>query len=393
MIYLDNNATTRPAGEVVAAMTGALESVWANPSSVHRAGQAARQKLELARESVCRLIGCRDRELVFTSGGTEAANLAIRGSLAIEPKRPVLVTSRLEHSAVRELAESLGASGTEVIWLANDERGIVDLDELRRVLEERGDEIGLVSVMWVNNETGVIEPVEAIGRLCREHRVRFFTDATQWVGKEPTDLSALPIDLLGFAAHKFHGPKGIGGLYVRRGIRVEPQNIGGPQERQRRGGTENVPGVVGLGVAADLARAWLATDERERLAGLRDEFERRILEAIEEVSINGGGVPRMWDTTNLAFGKLEAEAILLMLSERGVCASAGAACSSGSVEPSAVLLAMGIPLERSAGSLRFSLCRETSDQEIGRAVEIIVDVIRRLQASLAATAPATRYPA
>ena len=308
MIYLDNNATTRPAGEVVAAMTGALESVWANPSSVHRAGQVARQKLELARESVCRLIGCLDRELVFTSGGTEAANLAIRGSLAIEPKRPVLVTSRLEHSAVRELAESLCASGTEVIWLANDERGIVDLDELRRVLEERGDEIGLVSVMWVNNETGVIQPVEAIGRLCREQRVRFFTDATQWVGKEPTDLSALPIDLLGFAAHKFHGPKGIGGLYVRRGIRLEPQNIGGPQERQRRGGTENVPGVVGLGVAADLARAWLATDERERLAGLRDEFERRILEAIEEVSINGGGAPRMWSTTSLAFGKLEAEA-------------------------------------------------------------------------------------
>ena len=384
MIYLDNNATTRPAGEVVAAMTGALESVWANPSSVHRAGQVARQKLELARESVCRLIGCRDRELVFTSGGTEAANLAIRGSLAIEPKRHVLVTSRLEHSAVRELAESLGASGTEVIWLANDERGIVDLDELRRVLEERGDEIGLVCLMWVNNETGVIQPVEAIGRLCREQRVRFFTDATQWVGKEPTDLAALPIDLLGFAAHKFHGPKGIGGLYVRRGFRVEPQILGGPQERQRRGGTENVPGIVGLGVAADLARAWLATDERKRVAGLRDEFERRILEAIEEVSINGGGAPRMWDTTNLAFCKLEAEAILLMLSERGVCASAGAACSSGSVEPSAVLLAMGIPLERSAGSLRFSLCRETSDQEIERAVEIIVEVIKRLRACLAA---------
>ncbi|MCZ6850704.1 MAG: aminotransferase class V-fold PLP-dependent enzyme [Planctomycetota bacterium] len=383
-IYLDHNATTKPAEEVVAAMIEALREGWANPSSMHRPGQAVRRQVELARESVCDLIGCRDRELVFTSGGTEAANLAIGGSLAAQSQRNVLVTSRLEHSTVREPAETLERRGADVVWLANDGNGIVDLDALRRLLAPRADEIGLVSIMWANNETGIIQPIEEVGRLCREHGVRFHTDATQWVGKMPTDVSSMPVDMLSFSAHKFHGPKGIGALYVRSGVRIEPQLIGGPQERERRGGTENVPGIIGLGVAARLAKRWLAGDDRRRLATLRDSLEQRILGAVGEATVIGGDAPRLWSTSNIAFAKLEAEAILLMLSERGVCASAGAACSSGSMEPSTVLLAMGLGDQLVAGSIRFSLSRDTTAEEIDRAIEVIVPVIGTLRATMAA---------
>jgi cysteine desulfurase len=383
VIYLDNAATTRPADEVVAAMTAALSADWANPSSVHRAGQAVRARVELARGEVAGLIGCADRELMFLSGGTEAANLAIRGGLAARPDRPALVTSRLEHSAVRELARRLESQGTPVKWLANDGRGIVDVDDLRRVLEARAAEIGVVSVMWVNNETGVVQPVEAIGELCRRHDVWYHTDATQHAGKMPVDVARLPIDLMGFAAHKFHGPKGIGALYVRRGVRLQPQQIGGAQERQRRGGTENVAGIVGFAVAARLAARWLADGGPARVAALRDSFETRVLEAVPEASINSAGAPRAADTSNIAFGGLEAEPLLLMLSERGLCASAGAACSSGSLDPSRVLLAMGIPPRLAHGSIRFSLSRETTAREIDRAVEIVTDVVARLRASLA----------
>ncbi|MCZ6612897.1 MAG: aminotransferase class V-fold PLP-dependent enzyme [Planctomycetota bacterium] len=383
-IYLDHNATTKPAEEVVAAMIEALREGWANPSSMHRPGQAVRRQVELARESVCDLIGCRDRELVFTSGGTEAANLAIGGSLAAQSQRNVLVTSRLEHSTVREPAETLERRGTDVVWLANDGNGIIDLDKLRRLLAHRAEEIALVSIMWANNETGIIQPIEEVGRLCREHGVRFHTDATQWVGKMPTDVSSMPVDMLSFSAHKFHGPKGIGALYVRSGVRIEPQLIGGPQERERRGGTENVPGIIGLGVAARLAKRWLAGDDRRRLATLRNSFEQRILGAVDEATVIGGGAPRLWSTSNIAFAKLEAEAILLMLSERGVCASAGAACSSGSMEPSTVLLAMGLGDQLVAGSIRFSLSRDTTAEEIDRAIEVIVPVIGTLRATMAA---------
>jgi cysteine desulfurase len=359
MIYLDNAATTRPTDDVVAAMTEALGSNWANPSSVHRAGQAARRRVELARAEVTGLIGCLDRELAFVSGGTEAANLAVRGAVSARPDRPVLVTSRLEHSAVRELAQRLQRQGTEVVWLANDGRGVVDVDDLRRILDARAAEIGLVSVMWVNNETGVIQPVAAIGELCRERDVWFHSDATQHVGKVPVDVAKLPIDLMGFAAHKFHGPKGIGALYVRGGVRIEPQLIGGAQERHRRGGTENVAGIVGFGVAARLAGEWLATDGPARTAALRDSFEQRILDAAGEASVNSGGAPRAWGMSNIAFPGLEAEPLLLMLSERG--------------------------LPRLAhGALRFSLSRETTEQEIDRGVEIVIDVVARLRASLTA---------
>ncbi|MCH7603706.1 MAG: aminotransferase class V-fold PLP-dependent enzyme [Planctomycetes bacterium] len=381
-LYLDNNATTRPADEVVEVMNAALRENWANPSSVHRQGQAVRQKLELARESVCRLIGCRDRYLTFTSGGTEAANLAILGSLESLPKRNVLVTTKLEHVAVRELADRMEKKGVEVLWLASQPDGVIEADALEAILNDRAGDIALVSVQWVNNETGVIQPVERFGAMCREKGVRFHTDATQRVGKMPVNVADLPVDLLSFAAHKFHGPKGVGGLYAGRGVRISPQSIGGPQERERRGGTENTPGILGFGVAADLARAWLETDERERLASLRDEFEKTICSRCEETSINCFEAPRIWNTTNIAFHRLEAEAILMLLSERGVCASAGAACSSGSLDPSPVLLAMGIPPEAAHGSVRFSLSRETTQEELDQVTEIVPEAIGKLRKSM-----------
>ena len=385
-IYLDNNATTRPAPEVVEAMRTCLATTWHNPSSVHRPGQAARHAVELARQSVARLIGASEREIIFTSGGTESANLAIVGSLELavarDPRRRVVVTSRLEHSAVRELAERLAESGrAEVVWLEHDPMGIVDLGAFDRLLESRAAEIALVSLMWANNETGVVQPIVEVGLRCRERGVRLHCDATQWVGRMPTDVDELPVDLLTFSGHKFHGPKGIGVLWIRRGVRVARQMVGGPQEHERRGGTENVPGIVGMGAAAELARAWLAGPQREHLAECRNRLEQGILAAVPDAVINGADAPRLWNTSNIGFPRLEAEAILLVLSERGLCASAGAACSSGSLDPSPVLLAMGIAPEVAHGSVRFSLSRETTDEEIEQAIDVVVAAVGRLRRS------------
>jgi cysteine desulfurase len=386
---LDNNATTRPADEVIEAVARCMRESWANPSSVHRAGGEAKREVELAREELARLVGCQERELVFTSGGTEGANLAIRGSLehfaASTPARRVLVTTRFEHSAVRELAQRMAARGTEVCWIASaaNAPGTPDLEALEGLLTQRADEIALVSLMWANNETGAITDIARAGRLCREHGVRFHTDATQWVGKMPTDLASLEVDLASFAAHKFHGPKGVGALYVRRTVRLEPQQIGGPQERERRGGTENVAGIAGFGVAARLAREWLAGNGRAELGARRDRIERELARLAAAVT-HAASTPRLWNTTNLGFARLEAEAILLLLSERGVSASAGAACSSGSLDPSPVLLAMGILPELAHGSIRLSLSRDTTDAQADEAIARIASSIAKLRASSSA---------
>lgn len=386
-IYLDNNATTKPAPEVVDAVVEMMREQWGNPSSVHRPGQAARYRIEKARGEVAALVGCSEREIVFTSGGTESANLAIVGMLAARPSHRLVVTSRLEHSAVRELAESLAENGrAEVEWIAHRPGGVVDLDAFRALVTTRRDEIAVVSVMWANNETGVLQPIEAVGAICREAGVVFHTDATQAVGRIPVTLGELPIDLATFSAHKFHGPKGVGALHLRRGTRPVRQLIGGPQERELRGGTENVAAIVGMGVAAECARRWLASDETTRLAALRDRLERGIVERVPNAVVNGlangFAAPRLWNTTNIGFPRLEAEAILLLLSERGVCASAGAACSSGSLDPSPVLLAMGVAPEVAHGSIRLSLSRETTEAEIDAAIDRIVEAVGRLSRTL-----------
>lgn len=381
--YLDCNATTRPLPEVVAAMAGALEHGWGNPSSVHRAGIDARHSVELARESVARLLGAQPREVVFTGGGTESASLAIAGTLDAVAGPRTLVTMRTEHSAVREACEALEARGrARVAWVPAGADGVVDLAALDAALDAHAGDVALVSVMWANNETGVLQPVHSIGERCRARGVRFHCDATQWVGRMPTDVANLPIDLVTASAHKFHGPKGVGVLWVRGGVRVLPQVIGGPQERDRRGGTENVAGIVGTGVAADAAVAWLADPAgRERGAAMRDDFERAVLAAVPDAVVNGGSAQRLWNTTNIGFPGLEAEALLLLLSERGVAASAGAACSSGSLDPSPVLLAMGVPPRIAHGSVRFSIARTTTEEELRIAAEEVAACVARLRRS------------
>jgi cysteine desulfurase len=385
VIYFDNNATTQPSPGVVAAMTDALRDTWHNPSSVHRPGQASRRQVELAREQVAQLLGCRDRDVVFTSGGTEADNTAIIGSLHAQPDRHVIVTTRTEHEAIRDTAEFCQVIGSEVVWLQLDDHGCVDLEALTALLTARASEIAVVSVMWANNETGIIQPIEAIGNICREHGVRFHTDAVQWVGKMPTTVSDLPVDLLSFSAHKFHGPKGVGGLYIRRGVRIQPRSLGGSQERDRRGGTENTPGIRGLGAAAAEAHAWLDDPaNRDAQQALRDRFEQSMLQRLDGVQVIGAQAPRIWNTANLAFERIESEALLLLLSERGMCASAGAACSSGSLDPSPVLLALGIDPILAHGAVRFSIARHTTSDEVDAAVELVCSAVEKLRGSMAA---------
>lgn len=385
-IYLDNNATTRPADEVTEAVREACDRWWANPSSVHRAGQEVRRRVELARAQVGDLLGCKERELIFTSGATEANNLALRGIVALRDadRRPrkLVVTTPTEHSAIREPCEQLEREGYEIARLRVDTDGGIDLAAFEQLLAERGDEIALVSVHWANNETGVIQPIQRIGEICHDHAVPLHTDGTQAVGKLPIDLANLPIDAMSLSAHKFHGPKGIGALYVRSRLRLRPQIFGGPQERERRGGTENAPGIIGMGVAAELAGEWLIGDGPAALRRLRDRFEHSVIERVDDAIVNAGGAPRLDNTSNIAFPPLEAEAILIMLSERGLYASAGAACSSGSLEPSPILLAMGIGEAAAHGSVRFSLSRYTTDAEIDQALETIPAVITKLRQSM-----------
>jgi len=382
MIYLDSNATTQPLPEVVEAMSNCLTEDWANPSSMHRAGTRARRLIDQSRQEVASLIGCRPRDIVFTSGGTESALLAIRGSMAANPDRTHVATSPLEHSVLRDQAARLEAQGRRVHHLKHLPGGLIDLDHLETILQRHADALALVSVMWVNNETGVVQPINEIGARCREHGVLFHTDAVQAVGRIPVDCAALNVDLLGFSAHKFHGPKGVGGLYVSRGVNLHPEQVGGSQEGGLRGGTENVPGIVGIGQAARLAGAWLSGDGPDQQAALRDEFEGLLAEKIPTLMRNGMEAPRTWSTANLGFPRLGAEGLLMILSERGVCASAGAACASGSLEPSPVLLAMGIPEEVAHGSIRFSLSRFTSRQEIEEAAGIIIEAVEVLGRSM-----------
>lgn len=375
MIYLDNNATTQPGPAVVAAMSAALTEHWPNPSSVHRAGQAVRRQIELARDDVAALIGARARQITFTGGGTESIDLAIRGVLAASP-RPVLVSTPVEHTAIRRLCEDLHRSGAaEVRTAPVDGDGLVRMDGLDRLLD---DSATLLSLQWVNNETGVIQPIERCAKLARERGVLVHCDATQGVGKLPLNVEEAGLDLVSFAPHKFHGPKGVGVLWARRTVGFRPRVLG-TQELGRRGGTENVPGILGAAAACRDAAAWLAEESaRERIASLRDGLERTLLEAVPGAVVNGAGAHRIWNTTNISFPPLEAEALLILLSERGVCASAGSACSSGSLDPSPVLLAMGVPEAVAHSAIRLSLSKTTTEEEIDEAAARIIECVRRL---------------
>lgn len=383
MIYLDNNATTRVDPAVRAAMLPYLDDHYGNPSSTHRFGQEARQAIEEARVQVAALLGCEARELIFTSGGTESDNAALTGLVAARTPRTMIITSSVEHSAVREPLAALHKRGFDIQVIAVDEEGALDVDALEKLLNARATEVAFASIMWANNETGAVMDIAAVGGLCQKHHVPLHVDGVQAAGKIPVHLRDLPIDLLSISAHKFHGPKGVGALYVRRGARWQPWVRGGPQERDRRGGTENVPGIVGMGVAAALAAHHLADGQTmPRIAALRERMERGLLERIPDARIIAAASPRVPNTTNIAFPGLEAEAILLLLSEQDISASAGAACASGSLEPSPVLRAMGVYDRIGHGAIRLSLSRFTTEAEIDKVVEVLPGIIARLRATL-----------
>jgi len=372
-IYMDANATTPLLPEVVDAMRPWLLENFGNASSIHQHGQRARAAVEHARESVARLVNCRESEIVFTSGGTESDNMALFG--LVKPGDHV-ITSSIEHHAVLHAAERLRDRGIEVTFLPVAREGAVDPDDVRRALRPNTQ---LISVMMANNETGVIQPVEEIGRIAHEADVWFHTDAVQAAGKINIDVQAIGCDLLSISGHKMHAPQGTGVLYVRRGTRIEPLFFGGTHERQRRAGTENVAGIVGLGRAAELAYDALRNGTMDRVAAMRDLLERGILERVEECAVNGAGADRVPNTTNLQFENLEGEALVIALDLKGLAVSGGSACMSGATEPSHVLTAMGLVTNRARASLRFSLTKLNTEEEIDTALELVPAAVSRLR--------------
>lgn len=374
-IYLDNNATTRPLDEVVEAMMPFLRSQYANPSSVHQFGQQVRHDVEVAREKVAALVGAVPREMVFTSGGTESINLAVRGVLGAWPQRRHVVTSAVEHSAVRKLCAQLAREGYQVEELGVDGEGRLDVAELEAKLRE---DTALVTMMHANNETGVLFPAEELARVCADRGVPLHLDVVQTVSKLPIDVGKLPVTLMSISGHKFHGPKGVGALFIRRRTRLLPLVIGGSQERDIRGGTENVAGIVGLGAAAEAAMN-RPDSEKDRVRKLRDRLERGIVQSVSSAHVMGAGAERTYNTSNIAFEGLQAEAILILLSENGVFVSSGAACSSGSLEPSHVLEAMGIDPRIAHGAIRFSLSYFSTDEDVDYVVETLPALLSRLE--------------
>ncbi len=376
-IYMDHNATTPTDGHVLEAMARTATQCFGNPSSIHSFGREARMVVEEAREQVARLIGAAPQEIVFTSGGTEANNLAIRGSaLAAGKKGTQVITSAVEHHAVVETCQALEAFGFRVTMLPVDSRGLVSPQDLKQAI---GNGTALVSIMHANNEVGTIEPVRELAAVAREHGIPFHTDAIQSAGKIPVNVDELGVDLLSLSAHKFNGPKGAGALYVRRGTRLAAQMHGGHQEKRRRAGTENVAGIAGLGEAAGIA-AEKAESESPPSPGLRDRLEAKIRERIAHITIHGSGAPRLPNTANISFAFVEGEAIILNLDLKGIAVSTGSACSSGSLEPSHVLVAMGTAVQDVQGSVRFSLGKGNTEGEVDTVVEELEGIIERLRA-------------
>jgi cysteine desulfurase len=375
-IYLDNNATTRVDPAVFEEMRPYFCELYGNPSSMHTFGGQVGAKLAEARERVAALLGCEPAEIVFTSCGTEGDSTAIRSALEAQPEKRHLVTTKVEHPAVLNLANHLVKKGYHLTLLGVDSQGMIDLDELRASLR---DDTALVSLMYANNETGTIFPIQAAAELVKSRGIPFHTDAVQAVGKIALDLKTLPVDYLVLSGHKLHAPKGVGALFVRRRTPFRPFLIGGHQERGRRAGTENVPGIVALGKACELAGAHLA-EENTRVRALRDRLEQGLLAAIPDARLNGHPTERLPNTASLAFKFVEGEAILLLLDQHGICASSGSACTSGSLEPSHVLRAMGVPFTYAHGSIRFSLSRFTTQAEVDAVVTELPRIIERLRA-------------
>ncbi|OIQ58519.1 cysteine desulfurase IscS [Moorella thermoacetica] len=376
-VYLDHSATTPVRPEVLEAMLPFLkDEAFGNPSTVYSYGREAKKALEEAREKVANLIGARPEEIFFTSGGTEADNLALIGTAAAnEKKGRHIITSSIEHHAVLHTAQYLLRHGFKVTFLPVTPEGLVRVEDVEKAIT---DETILISVMHVNNEVGTIQPIKEIGKLARERGIVFHTDAVQSVGKLPVNVDELGVDLLSASGHKIYGPKGIGCLYIRKGTKINPILYGGAQERKRRPGTENMPGIVGFGRAAELAGQELES-EMERLQALRDKLIDGILTRIEDVQLNGDPRQRVATNANFSFRYVEGESMLLSLDMKGICASSGSACTSGSLDPSHVLLAMGIPHEVAHGSVRMTLGRDNTEEDIDYVLEVMPEIVARLR--------------
>ena len=372
-VYLDNNATSPLLPEVFEAMKPYFFEKFGNASSIHQQGQQSRAAVERAREQVADLVNCRSAEIVFTSGGTEGDNLALFG--LVKPGDHV-ITSAVEHHAVLNACKRLQEIGCEVTYLPVDGQAVVDPDDVRRAIRP---ETKLISIIFANNETGVLQSVNEIGGVAAEADVYFHTDAVQAAGKVAIDVKEIRCDLLTLTAHKMHGPQGAGALYVRKGTLLQPMFYGGRHERSRRAGTENLPGIVGLGKAAEIARQGFTDGSVDRMAALRDRLESTIVETIDQVGVNSADAPRVPNTTNLVFDCIEGEAMVIALDLKGLSVSTGAACSSGAIEPSHVLTAMGLSPERARASLRFSLGKQNTGEDIDFALQLIPEVVARLR--------------
>ncbi len=376
VVYLDNNATTKVDRAVLEAMLPYFEEQYGNPSSMHTFGGSVGEAIETARQQVADLIGANADEIIFNSCGTESDNTAIQATLASYPDKRHIITSRVEHPAIKSLYESLAKDGYRVTFVPVDGDGNLDLDYFYDHLSE---DTAVVSLMWANNETGVLFPIEELSRNVKERGIAFHTDAVQAAGKIPIDVNHTGVDLLSLSGHKLHGPKGVGVLYIRKGTKFSPFMIGGHQEKGRRGGTENTASLVGLGKAAELAREHLERGDMECVRELRDKLENNLMDQVSHTLLNGNRENRLPNTTSIAFEYVEGESILLMLNEHGICASSGSACTSGSLEPSHVLRAMGVPFTAAHGSIRFSLSGYTTEDEVDFVIEKVPPIIERLR--------------
>jgi cysteine desulfurase len=376
-IYFDHNATTPVHPTVADAMSASLRAEFGNPSSVHHFGQQAKAVIDQARSAVAALIGADPPEVVFTGSGTEGDNFAIRGTaeaLARSGRRH-LIASAIEHEAVLHTLKALARLGSDTTLLPIDDSGVALPDDLRAALR---DDTALVSVMHANNEIGTIQPIAELARVAHERGALFHSDAVQSAGKIPIDVKELGVDLLSISAHKFYGPKGVGAIWIRRGLRMVPISTGGKQERNRRAGTENVTAIVGMGVAAEIARARMAA-EGDRIGALRDRLEDGILRAVTRTTVNGARTPRVSNTTNISFERVEAESLLIALDLEGIAVSTGSACSSGTLEPSHVLKAMGLPTHRTQNSIRFSLGAANTEADVDRTVAVLPGLVEKLR--------------
>jgi cysteine desulfurase len=375
-IYLDYAATTPTHPDVIDAMLPHFSDSFGNPSSIYSYGQEAKGAVEKAREQVATLIGARDEEIVFTSGGTEADNFAIEGAALAKPERNHIITSTIEHHAVIETCRFLERRGFKVTYLPVDKDGLVNPTDVRNTIT---DKTSLISIMHANNEIGIIQPIKELAAIAREAGVYIHTDAVQTAGQIPVNVDDLGVDMLSISAHKLYGPKGIGALYIKKGTKLVPFMHGGGQERNRRGGTENVPGIVGFGKATEIARE-VMTEETERQTQLRDRLINNILEQIDGVRLNGHPTNRLPNNVNVSIDYVEGESMLLNLDLENICASTGSACSSSSLEASHVLLALGLPHEQAHSSLRFTVGKWTTDEDVDRVLEVLPDIVARLRA-------------